>query len=284
MINNVSLDAYSIFKDVYENRNIAQTANKLNVSPSSISYRIKILEESLNVKLFERKSFGVEPTASADELYYNINSALDVIKCAERNFIEKKTSNISNIYIGIHYNIDKSYIISVINEYIKIFPNMRIHFVEKGTQELVKLLENNKIDMIIDYLPISSDKKELKVEILKELHTNFVKISGAPDKFILPTIGSTIRTEIDSYLQNNNIKISMDYEVCSNELMINMIKEKMGIGYVIIEDFKKNIDVQIEYVPVLDDYPILHVCVAYKDENIPISVKKFIELLKENNI
>ena len=30
-----------------------------------------------------------------------------------------------------------------------------------------KLLENNKIDMIIDYLPISSDKKELKVKIDK---------------------------------------------------------------------------------------------------------------------
>lgn len=27
-MNNVSLDAYSIFKDVYENRNIAQTAIK----------------------------------------------------------------------------------------------------------------------------------------------------------------------------------------------------------------------------------------------------------------
>lgn len=55
-MNNVSLDAYSIFKDVYENKNIAQTANKLNVSPSSVSYRIKKLEEMLNIKLFIRKS------------------------------------------------------------------------------------------------------------------------------------------------------------------------------------------------------------------------------------
>lgn len=98
-MNNVSLDAYSIFKDVYENRNIAQTANKLNVSPSSVSYRIKMLEEMLNIKLFERKSFGVEPTACADELYYNINEALSMIKNVERDIIEKKNSNNGNIYI-----------------------------------------------------------------------------------------------------------------------------------------------------------------------------------------
>lgn len=282
-MNNVSLDAYSIFKDVYENRNIAQTANKLNVSPSSVSYRIKMLEEMLNIKLFERKSFGVEPTASADELYYNINEALNMIKNTERDIIEKKNSNNGNIYIGIHYNIDKSFIISVMNKYIKLFPNMKIHLVEKGTQELVKLLENNKIDMIIDYLPISSDKKELKVKILRELHTCFVKIPGAPDKYILPSIGSVTRTEIDHYLQENNITIPVNYEICTNELMYKMIKEKIGIGYVITENIKNNIDEEIEYVKPLEGCPVLYICVAYIDKIIPSSVKNFIELLEKTN-
>ena len=282
-MNNVSLDAYSIFKDVYENRNIAQTANKLNVSPSSISYRIKMLEEMLNIKLFERKLFGVEPTACADELYYNINEALSMIKNVERDIIEKKNSNNGNIYIGIHYNIDKLFIISVINKYIKLFPNMKIHLIEKGTHELVKLLENNKIDMIIDYLPISSDKKELKVKILKELHTCFIKIHGAPDKYILPSIGSVARTEIDHYLQENNITIPVNYEICSNELMYKMIKEKIGIGYVITENIQSNIDKEFEYVKLLEDCPVLHICVAYIDKIVPSSVKNFIELLEEIN-
>ena len=282
-MNNVSLDAYSIFKDVYENRNIAQTANKLNVSPSSVSYRIKMLEEMLNIKLFERKSFGVEPTACADELYYNINEALSMIKNVERDIIEKKNSNNGNIYIGIHYNIDKLFIISVINKYIKLFPNMKIHLIEKGTHELVKLLENNKIDMIIDYLPISSDKKELKVKILKKLHTCFIKIHGAPDKYILPSIGSVARTEIDHYLQENNITIPVNYEICSNELMYKMIKEKIGIGYVITENILSNIDKEFEYVKLLEDCPVLHICVAYIDKIVPSSVKNFIELLEEIN-
>lgn len=281
MLNNVSLDSYSIFKEVYENRNIAQTAAKLNVSASSISYRIKLLEESLNIKLFERKSSGVEPTPNADELYCNIKLALDMIMCAERNIVEMESSNIGNIYIGLHYNIDKMMLIPIINEFSRVNTNIRIHVIEKNTADLVKLLEKNKLDMIIDFIPVSSDKIELNVDVLYELHTCFVKIKGAPNKYILPNVGSTIRTQLDSYLQNNNIVIPTDYEVCTNEMIINMVNEKLGIGYIAKEYVDDKISESIEYVDVLSEYPVLQVCVVYSNKNTPNSVKKFINLLKE---
>lgn len=281
LLNNVSLDSYTIFKEVYENRNIAKTAIKLNLSPSSISYRIKLLEDSLNVKLFERKSSGVEPTSNADELYCNIKSALEMIKCAERNIIEKKTSNIGNIYIGLHYNIDKMMLVPIINEFSQNYPNIRIHIIEKSTSDLVKLLENSKLDMIIDFIPVSSNKIELMVDILCELHTCFIKIKGAPDKYILPNVGSTIRTQLDSYLQNNNIIIPTDYEVCTNEMILNMIKEKLGIGYIAKEYIDDKLSNSIQYLDILKDSPVLQVCVAFSNKNVPVSVKKFIKLLKE---
>ena len=281
MTSNVSLDSYSIFKEVYENRNIAQTAAKLNVSPSSISYRIKLLEDSLNIKLFERKSSGVEPTSNADELYCNIKLALDMLLCAERNIVEKKSSNIGNIYIGLHYNVDKMILLPIINEFSRINPNIRIHIIEKSTADLVKLLEKNKLDLIIDFIPVSSDKMELKVDVLGELHTCFVKRKGAPNKYILPNVGSTIRTQLDSYLQNNNIVIPTDYEVCTNEMIIKMINEKLGIGYIAKEYIDDKLSESFEYVDVLSEYPVLQVCVASSNNNIPNSVKNFIKLLKE---
>ena len=281
MLNNVSLDSYSIFKEVYENKNIAQTAIKLNVSPSSISYRIKLLEESLNIKLFERKSSGVEPTSNADELYCNINSALEIIKCAERNIIEKKKSNIGNIYIGLHYNIDKMILIPIIKDFSKANPNIRIHIVEKSTAELVKLLEQNKLDMLIDFIPVSSDKMELDVDILCELHTCFIKLKGAPDKYILPIVGSTIRTQLDTCLQNNNIIIPTDYEVCTNEMILSMTREKLGIGYIAKEYIDDKINDSIEYLDILSEYPVLQVCAVFPNKNVANSVKKFRKLLKE---
>lgn len=280
MLNNVSLDTYKIFKEVYENKNIAQTASKLNVSPSSVSYRIKTLEESLNIKLFERHSCGVHPTTNADELYCNVKPALEMIECAERNIIEKKSNNIGNIYIGLHYNINKMLIVPIISEFTKSNPNIRIHIVEKGTDELVKLLEKNKLDLIIDFLPVSSNKMEVKVDALCKLHTCFVKLKGAPNKYILPSVGSTIRTGLDCYLQNRDITIPTDYEACTNEMIMNMVKKKLGIGYVVKEYVKEKIKDGFEYLDILNEFPILQVCIVYSSGSIPTTVKMFIELAK----
>ena len=84
-------------------------------------------------------------------------------------------------------------------------------------------------------------------------------------------------------LQENNITIPVNYEICSNELMYKMIKEKIGIGYVITENIQSNIDKEFEYVKLLEDCPVLHICVAYIDKIVPSSVKNFIELLEEIN-
>lgn len=282
MINNISLDNYEIFKEVYESGNLTKTSQKLHIAQPSISYRIKTLEESLNIKLFERTAVGMEPTHYADELYDNLKLALDTIKSVERDVLERNLKNNGHIYIGVQNHIGKYFLTDIIKKYNSIFPNIIIHIQNKSTNELVEMLEKGKLDVIIDSLPINSSKCELIKEDIITFSTCFAKVKNAPNKMILPVIGSTLRTNLETKLQENKISLMPSLEVYTTEMVIEMVKEKIGIGYTIKEFLEQDIKNDIEYIDILNELPKVTVCVAYIKKNQPYSVKQFIKLLKNS--
>ena len=279
--NNISLDTYDIFKEVYENRNLTRTAEKLHIAQPSISYRIKLLEDFLNVKLFNRVSNGMEPTIYADELYCNIKSALDTIKYAERNLLEGKIEGKGDIFIGVQHHIGKYYLTRILKTYNELYPNIKIHVINKGTETLVDLLEHGKLDLIIDTLPISARKLKINIQEINTFHTCFAKIKGAPQKYIMPIVGSTMRTEIERMLQSKGIIIEPTFEIYTTEMTIEMLKEKIGIAYTIREFLEHEKLENLEFINILDKMPILTLCVAYVNRKQSYAIKQFIKLIEK---
>lgn len=278
--NTISLDTYDIFKEVYENGNLARTAEKLHIAQPSISYRIKLLEDSLNIRLFNRMPGGMEPTIYADELYNNIKSALETIKCTERNMLEGKINGKGDIFIGVQHHIGKYYLTSTLKKYNAMYPNIKIHVINKGTETLVDLLEHGKLDLIVDTLPISARRNKICIKEIDTFHTCFAKIKGAPKKYILPVVGSTMRTEIEKMLQTKGILIEPTFEIYTTEMTIEMIKEKIGVAYTIREFLEHEKIEELEFVDILSEMPLLTLCVAYVDRKQSYAVRQFLNLTR----
>lgn len=62
------LEQYKIFKAVADSGNISATAKQLYISQSAISQSIKVLEDSLGVRLFARSKKGVALTKDGSTL------------------------------------------------------------------------------------------------------------------------------------------------------------------------------------------------------------------------
>ena len=57
------------FLEIYQSRHFRKSADKLFITQSAASARIKLLEERLGVKLFTRDKRSIEPTAAAHRFY-----------------------------------------------------------------------------------------------------------------------------------------------------------------------------------------------------------------------
>ena len=57
------------FLEIYQTRHFRKSAEKLFITQSAVSARIKLLEEHLGVKLFTREKRKIEPTSAAHRFY-----------------------------------------------------------------------------------------------------------------------------------------------------------------------------------------------------------------------
>ncbi|WP_375688594.1 LysR substrate-binding domain-containing protein [Pseudooceanicola sp. LIPI14-2-Ac024] len=75
----VPLNAIRAFEAVARHTSVAKAANELCVTPTAVSHQIRLLEDFLQVELFERRKSRIYPTPEALANLARIGQALDLI-------------------------------------------------------------------------------------------------------------------------------------------------------------------------------------------------------------
>ncbi|MEC7764403.1 MAG: LysR substrate-binding domain-containing protein [Pseudomonadota bacterium] len=75
----VPLNAIRAFEAVARNTSVAKAANELCVTPTAVSHQIRLLEDFLQIELFERRNSRIYPTSEATANVNRISQALDLI-------------------------------------------------------------------------------------------------------------------------------------------------------------------------------------------------------------
>ena len=80
----MDVDDLRYFVAVYESEGFSRASEKLGTVQSNVSARIRSLESTLGVALFERRYRRVAPTARADQLYRHARKVIDALNRARR--------------------------------------------------------------------------------------------------------------------------------------------------------------------------------------------------------
>ena len=285
---NTDYNLYKIFLYLFEEKSISKTAARLYVSQPAISYSLKELENQLGYTLFYRNSKGIEPTLEAKELYSYISTAFNILNDAEEHIKNLNNLNIGCIRIGTPSHIGVFYLSNYIADFRKIYPGIRFEIICKSTSDMVEMLETRKLDIIVDTLPINS-KKDVKKVTLSKLQNCFaynknimkdVQINKVEDlknyPLILPSATSSIRLKLDEYMESQNTKLVPILESWTTEIMIEMVREGVGLGYFVKNNF--------EVITFDDQLPAVDVCCVYIEDFLTTATHKFVDLLTSNKI
>lgn len=293
---NIDYNLYKIFLYLFEEKSISKTAAKLYVSQPAISYSLKELESQLGYTLFYRNSKGIEPTNEAKELYSYVSTAFNIFKDAEEHIKNLNDLNIGCIRIGTPSHIGVSYLSSYIAEFRKLYPGIKFEIISKSTKDMVEMLETRKLDFIVDTLPIDSKKKVTKITVAKlkncfAYNKNSMKnVTIETEKdlqkypLVLPSVTSSIRFKLDEYMESKNINLSPTVESWTNEMMVELVKKGIGIGYFIKNlIISQNDSDNFEIIEFDDNLPDVDICCVYIDDFLTAASSKFIELLTNKN-
>ncbi|MBE5821487.1 MAG: radical SAM protein [Clostridiales bacterium] len=297
-INNLDLNLCTTFLAVAKLGSITKAANALYVSQPAVSYNIKELENKLNCKLFNRTSKGVELTADAVKLLYYIESAYNTLRTGFKILNDSNDLLTGEVKIGVPTHICIYLVSDIIETFRKKYPGIRFSIVNKSTADMVELLEKRELDIIIDSYPVESSREDVTITDLLEVDNCFVgsnkysnllknnkkisinELSSYP--LILQPKTTSTRKELLKVMGENINKFEPNIEVATTEVMLDLVKKGIGIGYFsrmsVIDKIQSG---ELIEIPIEGEFPKTKICVAYISEFLTSAPKKFIEVLKE---
>ena len=168
---NINMNLLKYFYYVAKYNSYTKAAEILLISQPSLSYSIKVLEEQLGKKLFNRGK-TLELTTYGEYLYQQVDSMMQIM---DNLTIEDEIKG--KIVIGLRQRYATNIFPYYFNQLSKIYPNLIIEFVTGTSETLKDLLYTSKIDILIDEYEYTGD-----YESFLQLDDEMIFIKNNKDK------------------------------------------------------------------------------------------------------
>ena len=160
----MNLTKLKYFIAVCEEKSVIAAAERLHISQPSLSCAIKELEKEYEIILFKRQHKGMLLTAEGEELFKLAKSLIAHAQSVEQIMNELGCGR-KVLRLGIPPMIGSIILPKIYGEFVAENQNVKLKITEAGREELVKLLNEDRIDAA--FLPhvdaIDVDYKALKV-------------------------------------------------------------------------------------------------------------------------
>lgn len=293
MDKNINLNLYRIFYEVAKYSSISAASKNMYLSQPAISKSIKSLEDIMGVVLFYRTLNGIILTEKGKELYKIVEVAFNKFREAEKKMKQSKDLETGSLSIGVRSHIASFYLMDKVINFHNKYSKLNIVIISRPSSELLKLLENNEIDFILDFVSEKDNLDYFKVKKLGEFPYCFVVLPHLEyilDKeefnlkdleklpLILPVLHSTPRQYLESLANSNGVVFSNVLSIETSELIYSMVKKGLGVGYILREMVKTEIETgELKEIKFFEKLPVSSLNLIYKEKVLTEASRRFID-------
>lgn len=231
-----------IFYEVGKELNMTKVAEKLYVSQPSVSQTINDLERDLQVKLFDRIGKRLYLTEEGKVFLNYVRRILNIYDEAVNVIKEMNKVQRGKLKIGASTTIGIYILPDIIGAFSKKYPNIDISIIVENTKNIVKLLEENRLDIAFVEGPVHSE--EIEVEKFCDDELVFITSKDHPwtkkkviqksdvskEKLIIREKGSGTRDVLIRTLDRNSIDYNIFMELGHTEAIKKVVEAGLGIS------------------------------------------------------
>lgn len=288
----MDLKQFYFYIAIAEECNLSRAAEKLFISPSSLSRFLSKLEDSLNVRLFLRmKNNTLVITEAGEKLLDCYQNVLRELESCANHISGQTTEDKKTIVFGVPGVPALREVTEVIPEFVRMHPETAVEFVNYPINKLIDLLYKGEIDLVrsayleknptMNYIHI--ERKELSLFVSADHPIVSKKRKGeavsprelADSPFILFTEGTSHHKLIQSYFDQIEFTPKRIIEVSNSLSAIAFIEAGLAAGVLLNEfsDSNKVCALKID-PPLYFDVAFIH----RKDAYLSKSEKDLIKL------
>lgn len=236
------------FSKIIELQSFSKAAQALGYSQSAVTVQIRLLEEELGVRLFDRIAKRTHLTPKGEEFRTYAYRILHETEAAKQKLNASETPS-GTLRIGAIDTICAAKLPQLLHRFSSCCPRAAIHVTPGSPETLFEMLEKNQVDLIyiLDDPRYSNDwhkALEAREEIIFVSTPHFMEglHSGDPlpsafrieellsYPFLLTEKGENYRLAFDRYLAAKKLIIRPFLETSNTEVLLRTLEETGGIS------------------------------------------------------
>ncbi|HWV53421.1 LysR family transcriptional regulator [Pseudorhodoplanes sp.] len=210
---------------VCEEGSFTRAAEREHATQSGISQHVAAVEKALGVRLFERTTTGVTPTAAGLRYYRRCVDAIGLLETAGEDIRALSGRVSGRLRIGLMPTFTRAALAPTLQHFVPAYPDVQLHILEAYSGTLTDQVLNDQLDFAI--VPAFEGRVGLKSRLI--LRDREVLISGrtsplkplapvrlsdcAPLKIVVPGPDNVRRRNLEVYFQSNGVAIDRMIEM-----------------------------------------------------------------------
>ncbi len=158
----MNLAYYANYVTIVEEGSLTAASRKLRIAQPALSNQIKALETAYGARLFYRGARKLELTDAGQILYQKAKRMLEVETAARNEIASGFGGTTGTLKIGISSSFENARLVDALIAFSDRFPETGVRVYEAELPELLKKLQNGKVEAIF-VRPVRSDVENLEV-------------------------------------------------------------------------------------------------------------------------
>lgn len=232
------------FVEVVQAKSFTKAAERVRVAQPALGFQVRKLEDELGSALLVRHSRGVKTTEAGDALLKHAHAILRQIDLAKQEVVDLAGPPRGPLALGVTPTASALLATRIVQRCSEDFPGIALNLVEGLSEEVMKWLDEGRIDLGFTYNPTaikSIESKPLLIEDLFFISSTedafdgsekfaFAKLRNRP--LILPSRPHGTRMLVERAAEERGIVIEVSCEVDSVSTVRELVEA--GIGATIL--------------------------------------------------
>ncbi|HOO37950.1 MAG TPA: LysR family transcriptional regulator [Deltaproteobacteria bacterium] len=233
-----------IFNIAAKTLSITKTAKKMHLSQPSVSIQIKDLEDSLNVRLFERINRKITLTDAGKVFYSYSEKLLNLIDEINAVMNEFSSGDVGKLVLGTSNTIGIYVLPKYLGYFKESFPKAEISMMILNRQEALEQCISGELDFAFLQDPPKHPDLHAEFFMKDELvivcspkhrwagrdHLTIKMLTSEPEQIILREEGSGTRGLIEYVLKRYGIERNVTMELSSSEGIKRAVEANLGVA------------------------------------------------------
>ena len=232
---------------------VTSASTHLRISQPSLSSQLKVLEQSLDLKLFQKAGRTIELTTSGAEVFGFCRQMFEYSEKMNEQISKRVPSSTRKIFIGVAEHIDRSFVAEVVSLFLKKYDvekRPKVTVISATPAQLQEKLRFKEFDAVVsDTGVIDSnffDLEKAEVPVVLTCSSNWKGgennnlsssdifdgiVESGESQWIMPSPKFKFRAEIDKFFDTKKVKKKIAFESDVIGSLVHAVNDEIGLAF-----------------------------------------------------